>query len=53
MSFSVSGSRRGCLLLWIAGKLTQWDEDSEGHIKASEALWPAVRTIAIADARPL
>jgi YjbE family integral membrane protein len=40
----------GCLLLWIAVKLTQGDEDSEGHIKANEALWPAVRTIAIADA---
>jgi YjbE family integral membrane protein len=40
----------GCLLLWIAVKLTQGEEDSEGHVKAAETLWPAVRTIAVADA---
>src|SRR5215210_6702157 len=39
------------LLFWIAVKLLVEDEeDAEGKIKASERLWHAIRTIAIADA---
>jgi YjbE family integral membrane protein len=40
----------GCLLLWIAVKLiTGEDEEGEG-VKATDRLWHAVRTVAIADA---
>ncbi|AWM88155.1 TerC family protein [Microvirga sp. 17 mud 1-3] len=40
----------GLLLFWIALKLIQ-GEDEDGHeVKASDSLWKAVRTIAIADA---
>ncbi len=40
----------GLLLFWIAVKLIR-GEDDEGHeIEASDSLWRAVRTIAIADA---
>ncbi len=40
----------GLLLLWIAVKLVT-DNDGEAHdIQASDSLWKAVRTIAIADA---
>jgi YjbE family integral membrane protein len=39
------------LLLWIAVKLlVENDDDAEGKIAASERLWHAIRTIAIADA---
>jgi YjbE family integral membrane protein len=39
------------LLLWIAMKLLVEDEEeAEGKIKASDRLWHAIRTIAIADA---
>src|SRR5215210_2866099 len=39
------------LLFWIAVKLLVEDEeDAEGKIQASERLWHAIRTIAIADA---
>ncbi|QFU15642.1 TerC family protein [Microvirga thermotolerans] len=41
----------GLLLFWIALKLVQGEEDGDGHeVKASDSLWKAVRTIAIADA---
>jgi YjbE family integral membrane protein len=41
----------GLLLLWIGVKLAMGEEDGGGHeIAASENLWRAVRTIAIADA---
>lgn len=41
----------GLLLFWIALKLIQGEDEGEGHeVKASESLWKAVRTIAIADA---
>ena len=40
----------GLLLLWIAVKLLVPHEDhGEGKVKAADALWPAVRIIAIAD----
>ena len=39
------------LLFWIAVKLlVQDEEETEGKIKASDRLWNAIRTIAIADA---
>lgn len=38
------------LLLWIAVKLVVGEDDAEHNISASEQLWHAVRTIAIADA---
>jgi YjbE family integral membrane protein len=40
----------GVLLFWIAIKLTVGEEEAHGNIEASESLWKAVRTIAIADA---
>lgn len=38
------------LLLWIAIKLAKGEEESHADIAASDNLWKAVRTIAIADA---
>lgn len=38
------------LLLWIAIKLAKGEEESHSEIEASDNLWRAVRTIAIADA---
>lgn len=38
------------LLLWIAVKLAKGEEEAHGEIEASDNLWKAVRTIAIADA---
>jgi len=40
----------GILLFWIAIKLAVGEEEAHGNIEASESLWKAVRTIAIADA---
>ena len=40
----------GCLLLWIAVKLVLGEDDGDGHIKETDRLWHAVRTVAIADA---
>lgn len=40
----------GILLFWIAVKLAKGEEESHGDIEASDNLWKAVRTIAIADA---
>jgi YjbE family integral membrane protein len=40
----------GVLLFWIAIKLAMGDEEAHGNIEASDNLWKAVRTIAIADA---
>ncbi|SEF62332.1 TerC family protein [Bosea lathyri] len=40
----------GVLLFWIAIKLAMGEEEVHGEIAASESLWKAVRTIAIADA---
>ena len=40
----------GVLLLWIAAKLIIGEEEEEKDVQASETLWKAVRTIAIADA---
>lgn len=40
----------GVLLFWIAIKLAVGEEEAHGNIEASESLWKAVRTIAIADA---
>lgn len=40
----------GCLLLWIAVKLISGEDDEGDHVKASDRLWHAVRTVAIADA---
>lgn len=40
----------GLLLLWIAAKLIIGEEEEEKDVAASETLWKAVRTIAIADA---
>ncbi|MCB8820506.1 TerC family protein [Microvirga rosea] len=40
----------GLLLFWIALKLIQGEDDGGHEVKASESLWKAVRTIAIADA---
>lgn len=40
----------GVLLFWIAIKLAKGEEEAHGDIEASESLWRAVRTIAIADA---
>lgn len=40
----------GILLFWIAIKLAVGEEEAHGEIEASESLWKAVRTIAIADA---
>jgi YjbE family integral membrane protein len=40
----------GVLLFWIAIKLAKGEEEAHGEIEASEDLWKAVRTIAIADA---
>ncbi|RDJ23563.1 TerC family protein [Bosea caraganae] len=40
----------GILLFWIAVKLAKGEEESHGEIEASDNLWKAVRTIAIADA---
>jgi YjbE family integral membrane protein len=40
----------GILLFWIAVKLVMGDEESHAEIEASDNLWKAVRTIAIADA---
>ena len=38
------------LLFWIAIKLAKGEEEAHGEIQASDNLWKAVRTIAIADA---
>ncbi|MEI5666234.1 TerC family protein [Bosea sp. CCNWLW174] len=38
------------LLFWIAIKLAKGEEEAHGDIQASDNLWKAVRTIAIADA---
>lgn len=38
------------LLFWIAIKLAKGEEEAHGEIAASDNLWKAVRTIAIADA---
>ena len=38
------------LLLWIAVKLITQDDDAHGDIAASDKLWNAVKTVAIADA---
>lgn len=38
------------LLLWIAVKLITQDDDAHGEIAASDELWRAVQTVAIADA---
>jgi YjbE family integral membrane protein len=40
----------GLLLLWIALKLIQGEDDAHHDVAASTSLWKAVRTIAIADA---
>ena len=40
----------GVLLFWIAIKLAMGEEEAHGEIAASDSLWKAVRTIAIADA---
>ena len=40
----------GVLLFWIAIKLAVGEEEAHGNIEASDSLWKAVRTIAIADA---
>jgi YjbE family integral membrane protein len=40
----------GILLVWIAVKLLRGEENGEANIKASDKLWKAVRTIAMADA---
>lgn len=40
----------GALLFWIAIKLIVGEEEDEKEIEASESLWRAVRTVAIADA---
>ena len=40
----------GLLLLWIAAKLLVEEEDSTDAVRASDRLWAAVRTVAIADA---
>ena len=40
----------GILLFWIAIKLAVGEEEAHSNIEASESLWKAVRTIAIADA---
>ncbi len=40
----------GVLLFWIAVKLVKGEEEEERNIKASDRLWGAVRTIAMADA---
>lgn len=40
----------GVLLFWIAIKLISGNEEEEKHIKASDKLWAAVGTIAMADA---
>jgi YjbE family integral membrane protein len=40
----------GVLLLWIAVKLLKGEDADEKNIPASEKLWQAVRTIAMADA---
>ncbi|MGO4572888.1 TerC family protein [Microvirga sp. 2TAF3] len=40
----------GLLLFWIALKLIQGEEDGGHEVAASDSLWKAVRTIAIADA---
>ena len=39
----------GCLLVWIAVKLVQGEEEGGDHIKSSDKLLHAVKTIAIAD----
>jgi len=39
----------GCLLVWIAVKLVQGEEEGGDNIKASDKLLHAVKTIAIAD----
>ena len=40
----------GVLLFWIAVKLAMGEEEAHSDIEASDNLWRAVRTIAIADA---
>lgn len=40
----------GALLFWIAIKLIVGEEEDEKEVEASESLWRAVRTVAIADA---
>lgn len=40
----------GVLLFWIAVKLIRGEEAEEKEIQASEKLWQAVKTVAIADA---
>jgi YjbE family integral membrane protein len=40
----------GLLLFWIAVKLAMGEEEAHSEIEASDSLWKAVRTIAIADA---
>ena len=39
----------GLLLLWIAIKLLVQEEEGEGNVKASDRLWSAVWTVAVAD----
>lgn len=40
----------GVMLFWVAYQLIQGEGDSHGEVDASDNLWKAVRTIAIADA---
>lgn len=40
----------GGLLLWIAIKLVTEDDGEKSAVKESDRLWPAVRTVAVADA---
>lgn len=40
----------GVLLFWIAIKLLKGEEAAHGEIEASDSLWRAVKTIAVADA---
>jgi YjbE family integral membrane protein len=40
----------GLLLLWIAWKLVQDDEDEEGKVEAGQSAWEAIRIIIVADA---
>jgi YjbE family integral membrane protein len=40
----------GVLLLWIAVKLLRGESEADHNIAATEKLWQAVRTIAVADA---
>lgn len=40
----------GVLLLWIGAKLLVEEDGGQGHTRASDRLWVAVRTVALADA---